>query len=62
MDSNSIYAPLNYSIYSLTSGAAIWKETLPTPGTAYVPYGAASTLSGNYIVFTSGTRVLVDLP
>ena len=62
VDSNSIYALSTYSIYSLTTGAAIWKESLPIPGTAYEPYKAGSTLSGSYVVFTSGTRVMVDLP
>lgn len=62
VDSNSIYSPFTYSIYSLTTGAATWSEALPIPGTAYPPYKAASTLSGSYVVFTSGTRVMVDLP
>jgi len=62
VDSNSIYSPYTYSIYSLTTGAATWSETVPIPGTAYSPYKAASTLSGSYVVFTSGTRVMVDLP
>ena len=62
VDSNSIYSPYTYSIYSLTTGAATWSESLPTPGTGYVPYKAASTVSGSYVVFTSGSRVMVDLP
>ncbi len=62
VDSNSIYAPSTYSIYSLTTGAVLWSEALPVPATAYPPYRAASTLSGNYVVFTSGTRVMVALP
>ncbi len=62
VDANSIYSPRTYSIYSLTTGAVIWSETLPIPGTLGVPYGAASTVSGSYVVFTSGTRVVVDLP
>ena len=62
VDSNSIYSPATYSIYSLTTGAAIWTETLTHPGTTTGPYNGASAVSGSYIVFTSGTRVLVDLP
>jgi hypothetical protein len=62
VDSNSIYSPATYSIYSLTTGAAIWTETFPHPGTTTVPYNGASAVSGNYIVFTSGAHILVDLP
>jgi hypothetical protein len=62
VDSNSIYSPATYSIYSLTTGAATWTETLPHAGTTTVPYNGASAVSGSYIVFTSGTRILVDLP
>lgn len=62
VDSNSIYSPYTYSIYSLTTGAVTWSESLPTPGTAYLPYKAASTVAGGYVVFTSGSRVMVDMP
>jgi hypothetical protein len=62
VDSNSIYSPLTYSIYSLTTGAVLWSETLPVPGTSTAPYKAASTVAGSYVVFTSGTQVMVDLP
>ena len=62
VDSNSIYSPATYSIYSLTTGAATWTETLPHGGTTTVPYNGASAVSGSYIVFTSGSRILVDLP
>lgn len=62
VDSNSIYSPYTYTIYSLTTGAATWTEPLPHPGTTTVPYSGASAVSGNYIVFTSGAHILVDLP
>jgi glucose dehydrogenase len=56
------YSPATYTIYSLTTGAAIWTETLPHAGTTTVPYNGASAVSGNYIVFTPGSRIPVDLP
>ena len=62
VDANSIYSPYTYTIYSLTTGAATWTETLPHPGTTTVPYSGASAVSGNYIVFTSGAHIVVDLP
>jgi hypothetical protein len=62
VNSDAIYSPATYSIYSLTSGAATWTEGLPSGTTINSPYYGASAVSGNYIVFTSGHRILVDLP
>jgi hypothetical protein len=62
MNSDAIYSPATYSIYSLTTGAVIWTESLPGGTTINSPYYGASAVSGNYIVFTSGHRILVDLP
>ena len=62
VDSNSIYSPLTYSIYSLTTGAVTWSEAATIPRIAYPPYYAASAVSGSYVVFTQGTQVMVDLP
>ena len=62
VNSDAIYSPATYSIYSLTSGAVIWTESLPGGTTVYPPYYGPSSVSGNYIVFTSDHRILVDLP
>jgi len=62
VNSDAIYSPATYSIYSLTSGAVIWTESLPGGTTINFPYYGASAVSGNYIIFTSGHRILVDLP
>ncbi|NYF92049.1 putative Ig domain-containing protein [Tunturiibacter empetritectus] len=60
VDSNSIYS--NYSIYSLTTGAVTWTEPLSLGGVKIQPQVGPSALSGNYLVFVYGARILVDLP
>lgn len=61
LDADTLYVPSLYSTYSLSTGKLIRSETLPHPSTTYPPYGGASTVCGRYVVFTSRTRVLVDL-
>jgi hypothetical protein len=50
--SDSIYSPDLNAIYSVTTGAATWTSAYPTVGLGAV--------AGSYIVFQSGSEILVD--
>jgi len=50
--SDWIYSPSLNTIFSLSSGSSVWTSSSPTLGVGAV--------SGNYVVFASGSQVLVD--
>jgi len=50
--SDWIYSPHLNTIFSLSSGSSVWTSASPTLGVGAV--------SGNYVVFASGSHVLVD--
>jgi hypothetical protein len=52
VNSDSVYCPKLNTIFSLSSGAPTWTSPNPTTGVAAV--------AGSYVVYASGTRVLVD--
>jgi hypothetical protein len=52
VDSDSIYSPELNSIFSLTTGAALW--TSPNPSTG------VGAVAGSYVVFASGSQVLAE--
>ncbi|WP_263384891.1 Ig domain-containing protein [Granulicella arctica] len=59
---NEIYSPVTYSIYSLSTGALVWTEPLLLGKTTVLLNQGVSTIAGNYLVFNSGSRILVDIP
>ncbi len=52
VNSGWVYSSANNAIYSLTSGQAVWTGSYPSTGTGAV--------AGDYIVYVSGTNVVVE--
>jgi Putative Ig domain len=54
VDSNSLYSPTLNTIFALPSGTTIYSSATPVTGPA--------AIAGSYVVFTSGSRIVVDTP
>jgi len=52
IDSDSIYSPELNSIFSVSTAAVLWSSPYPSRNDGAV--------AGSYVVFASGSRVLVD--
>jgi hypothetical protein len=52
VDSNSLYSPTLNTVFALPSGTAIYSSATPVTGPA--------AIAGSYVVFTSGSRIVVD--
>jgi len=54
---DSVYSPSLNSIYSLTSGAALWQSASPSSG---ISFSARGAVTDPEVVFTSGSVVLAE--
>jgi hypothetical protein len=59
VDADSVYDPGKNTIYSLTTGQAIWSGSLPFAGNSNFPLGA---LIGSGVVYQSDNSVVLETP